>query len=141
VPTAPARRASLPLVWHATVFALLLPAACAAGPEYALEVVATAYNSTPEQTNEEPFVAAWGDSLAPGMRVIAVSRDLLELGLARGTRVRIDGLPGEYVVLDKMARRWNKRIDIYMGEDIEAARHWGVRDVRIRWRPARPLEP
>jgi 3D (Asp-Asp-Asp) domain-containing protein len=67
------------------------------------------------------------------MRAIAVSRDLIEAGLTRGTRVRIDGLPGEYVVLDKMARRWRNKIDIYMGEDVDAARRWGVREVRIRW--------
>ncbi len=68
------------------------------------------------------------------MQAIAVSRDLLALGLDAGTRVRIDGLPGQYIVRDKMARRWEKRIDIYMGEDIEAAREWGVREVTIHWR-------
>lgn len=138
VPIALARRAGLRSLWLA---ALLLPAACATGPEHALDVVATAYTSHPGQTNAQPFLAAWGDQLEPGMRVIAVSRDLIELGLGRGTRVRIDGLPGEYVVLDKMARRWRRKIDIYMGEDIEAARRWGVRDVRIRWRADRPIRP
>jgi 3D (Asp-Asp-Asp) domain-containing protein len=118
---------------------MVLPFACAAGPEHSIEVVATAYTSTVSQTNEEPFVAAWGDSLEPGMRVIAVSRDLLDLGLSRGARVRIEGMPGEYVVLDKMAKRWRKKIDIYMGEDIGAARKWGVQNVRIRWLP--PKEP
>jgi 3D (Asp-Asp-Asp) domain-containing protein len=132
---------SVRVFWLARIVAILLPTACAAGPEHSLAVVASAYTSTPEQTNEEPFVAAWGDSLEPGMRAIAVSRDLLELGLVRGTRVRIDGMPGEYVVLDKMARRWTRKIDIYMGEDTDAARHWGVRNVRIRWRPARPIVP
>jgi 3D (Asp-Asp-Asp) domain-containing protein len=68
------------------------------------------------------------------VRAIAVSRDLLELGLVRGVRVRIEGLPGEYAVLDKMARRWRRKIDIYMGDDVEAARAWGVREVRIHWR-------
>jgi 3D (Asp-Asp-Asp) domain-containing protein len=143
IPIAPVRSGSIRSegLRIAAIAALLLPAACAAGPEHSLDVAASAYTSTPDQTSEQPFLAAWGDSLEPGMRAIAVSRDLLELGLVRGTRVRIDGLPGEYVVLDKMAKRWRKKIDIYMGEDIEAARRWGVRDVRIRWRPARPLRP
>jgi 3D (Asp-Asp-Asp) domain-containing protein len=114
---------------------LLAPAAGAAEAERALVVTASAYNSLPDQTVGNPRLAAWGDVLEPGVRAIAVSRDLLELGLARGARVRIEGLPGEYVVLDKMARRWRRKIDIYMGDDVEAARAWGVREVRIRWRP------
>jgi 3D (Asp-Asp-Asp) domain-containing protein len=98
-------------------------------------VTASAYNSLYEQTGPHPTLAAWGDRLEPGMRAIAVSRDLLEAGLTRGTRVWIDGLEGEYVVLDKMAKRWRNKIDIYMGDDVDAARRWGVREVRIRWSP------
>jgi 3D (Asp-Asp-Asp) domain-containing protein len=97
----------------------------------ALVVTATAYNSLPEQTDDDPGIAAWGDRLEPGMKSIAVSRDLLEKGLKRHARVRIHGLPGEYVVLDKMHHRWENRIDIYMGEDVRAARHFGKRKVRI----------
>jgi 3D (Asp-Asp-Asp) domain-containing protein len=98
-----------------------------------MEVTATAYNSVREQTNAAPQLAAWGDTLRPGMKVIAVSRDLLELGLTHGVRVKIEGLPGEYRVLDKMARRWKKKIDIYMGMDVAAARQWGKKKVRIFW--------
>jgi len=98
-----------------------------------LVVVATAYNSVPGQTSGDPNVGAWGDSLEPGMKVIAVSRDLLDLGLTRGREVSIDGLPGTYRVLDKMSKRWAKRIDVYMGTDVDAALRWGVREVRIRW--------
>jgi len=96
-----------------------------------LSLTATAYNSVPEQTNSEPNIAAWGDSIAPGMKIIAVSRDLLEMGLTRGSEVEIEGFPGTFRVLDKMGRRWEKRIDIYMGDDIQAARDWGVRNVQI----------
>lgn len=98
-----------------------------------LHLTATAYNSVPEQTNSEPNIAAWGDDLVPGVKAIAVSRDLLKMGLTRGAEVKIDGMPGTFTVLDKMGRRWEKRIDIYMGEDIEAAREWGVREVKIRY--------
>ncbi len=77
--------------------------------------------------------AAWGDRLEPGMRAIAVSRDLIFIGLGHGTRVQIEGLPGEYTVRDKLAARWEKRIDIYMGTDREAALQWGKRSVRISW--------
>jgi len=105
----------------------------ASAGEHNLVVKASAYNSVPEQTNSEPTLTAWGDKLEPGMKAIAVSRDLIELGLTHGVHVTIEGLPGEYVVLDKMAARWKHKIDIYMGEDVEAARRWGVRSVAIRW--------
>ena len=69
------------------------------------------------------------------MKAIAVSADLIELGLARGQRVRIHGLDGEYVVADRMSPRWERKIDIYMGKDVKAARNWGVREVDIIWTP------
>jgi 3D (Asp-Asp-Asp) domain-containing protein len=67
------------------------------------------------------------------MKSIAVSRDLIDLGLTHGVEVEIVGLEGVYVVRDKMAKRWRHKIDIYMGEDVQAARRWGVRQVTIRW--------
>jgi 3D (Asp-Asp-Asp) domain-containing protein len=70
------------------------------------------------------------------MKAIAVSRDLIEMGLTHGVEIEIAGLPGRYIVRDKMAKRWTKTIDIYMGEDIEAARSWGVQKVTIRWKPS-----
>ncbi len=103
--------------------------------ERSLEVTATAYNSLAGQTVGDPTLAAWGDVLKPGMKVIAVSRDLIPLGLGHNAIVRIDGRAGEYRVLDKLAKRWKKRIDIYMGEDVEAAREFGKRSVTIRWTP------
>lgn len=102
--------------------------------EKSMQVTTTAFNSVAWQTDDRPAHTAFGHDLEDGMRAIAVSRDLLGLGLGAGTRVSIDGLPGHYVVRDKMAQRWEKHIDIYMGEDIEAAREWGVREVTIHWR-------
>ena len=128
--TRPFRRLLLALLF------VLPSAACATSPVTStLLVTATAYNSTHEQTNGTPTTAAWGDELEPGMKAIAVSKDLQEAGLTRGMRVKIDGLPGEYVVLDRMPSQWEKRIDIYMGDDVRAARHWGKREVRIHWTP------
>ena len=112
---------------------MLAASASADSVERALAVTATAYNSLPEQTDAEPHLAAWGDSLAPGMKVIAVSRDLIPLGLDHRTSVKIEGLPGVYLVLDKMHQRWEKRIDIYMGHDLDAAQTWGKRRVEISW--------
>ena len=100
-----------------------------------LSVSATAYNSVPWQTTaEKPSIAAWGDELRPGMRAIAVSRDLIRQGLTHGARVKIEGMPGVYVVRDKMNSRWSNKIDIYMGKDIDAAREFGIQhDLRISW--------
>ncbi|MBT0961025.1 3D domain-containing protein [Denitromonas iodatirespirans] len=116
-------------------FLLLLPLLLTAcGDErQSMTVTATAYTSSPGETDDTPDLAAWGDTLAPGMKVIAVSRDLLELGLVQGAEVTIEGLDGEYVVLDKMHPRWTQKIDIYMGDNVKKARAWGRREVTIRW--------
>ncbi len=120
-------------IWPVLLICVLAASASADSVERALAVTATAYNSLPEQTDAEPHLAAWGDSLAPGMKVIAVSRDLIPLGLDHRTSVKIEGLPGVYLVLDKMHQRWEKRIDIYMGHDLDAAQTWGKRRVEISW--------
>ena len=104
-----------------------------AGHDHSLTVTASAYNSLKSQTSDNPAIGAWGDRLKPGMKVIAVSRDLLRMGLKHNMKVKIDGLPGYYLVKDKMHKRWKRKIDIYMGTDVKAARKWGKRKVTIRW--------
>ena len=99
-----------------------------------LRVTATAYTSHAAQTDSTPFLAAWNNRLVPGMKSIAVSRDLLSVyGMRNGTKVRIAGLPGIYRVRDKMNKRYKKRIDIYMGLDRPKALRWGKRSVKIYW--------
>jgi len=98
-----------------------------------LNVTATAFTSTVIETDNAPSLTAWGDTLKPGMKAIAVSRDLIKMGLTHKTRVTIDGLGGEYIVLDKMHRRWTKKIDIYMGLDRKKAKNWGKKKVTIHW--------
>lgn len=94
-------------------------------------VTATAYNSLAYQTNSNPTVTAFGDSLKPGLKYIAVSRDLLKLGLKHNIPVKIEGLEGIYLVKDKMHSKWKNRIDIYMGIDVKAAKIWGKKSVCI----------
>ena len=53
-----------------------------------LMVSASAYNSTSAQTEGNPQITAWGDTLKPDMKVIAVSRDLIRKGLDYNTPVR-----------------------------------------------------
>lgn len=100
-----------------------------------LDVVATAYNSTHAQTDGDPHIGAWGDRLdrVKDARVIAVSRDLLKRGLTRGQRVKLHGYKGEFVVLDKMSKRWRNHIDLFMDKDLHGARRFGRRRVKISW--------
>ena len=99
-----------------------------------LRVTATAYNSLAYQTNSNPSITAFGDSLKPGLKCIAVSRDLQRLGLKHNTFVTIEGLDGIYLVKDKMHSRWKNRIDVYMGVDVKAAKNWGRKKVTINYR-------
>ncbi|MFL1012787.1 3D domain-containing protein [Flavisericum labens] len=98
-----------------------------------VNVTATAYNSLAYQTNSNPNITAFGDSLKPGMNYIAVSRNLLYKGLKHNTPVKIEGLKGIYWVKDKMHSKWVNRIDIYMGIDVKAAKNWGKKRVCIEF--------
>ena len=99
-----------------------------------LEVTATAYTSSVAETDSTPTISAWGDRLRPGMRVLAVSRDLLAMGITHGTLVKVEGFEHEFIALDKMNKRWKKKIDIYMGNDRNKALVWGKKKVNICWR-------
>lgn len=110
------------VVSWAVLVAAALSAACATEradrerPERAAErsalVTATAYNSHPDQTDGDPFLTASGERLDPGTKALAVSPDLAAAGLDFGTRVRIDGLDGEWVVLDRMPASRRRSIDL-----------------------------
>jgi 3D (Asp-Asp-Asp) domain-containing protein len=122
---------------HVVVTSALLVVAVAIGfaraEEHTRSVKASAYNSTVAQTDENPNEGAWGDTITPGMQVIAVSPDLLKAGLDHRVEVKIDGLSGTWTVLDRTASRHRNRIDIYMGIDVQAALEWGIREVVIHW--------
>ena len=120
----------------------LIPAICfislytslSSAQNITMEVTSSAYNSVVSQTTStNPALTAWGDTLKPGVKSIAVSRDLIKLGLTHNTKVNIKGLDGTYLVKDKMNKRWTKKIDIYMGLDIKAAKAWGKQKVTISW--------
>jgi 3D (Asp-Asp-Asp) domain-containing protein len=99
-----------------------------------MQVTATAYTMHESETKEGNVgLTAWGDKLKPGMKAIAVSRDLIDKGLVYNTKVRIEGMEGTYVVRDKMHKRWTKKIDIFMGKNREKALKWGKRKVKIYW--------
>lgn len=99
-----------------------------------LTVKAMAYvgGCSPKRNKRNPR-GAWGDLLTEDIKAVAVSPDLLEMGLDHGDVIRIEGLPGEYKVLDVMNARHNKSIDIYYGNDRCGAMEWGQRTLTISW--------
>ena len=97
-----------------------------------LEVTASAYNSLSWQTGAGGAnITAWGDTLKTGLKAIAVSRDLIQKGLDHNTPVKIEGFDGVFLVKDKMHYRWKNKIDIYMDEDVQKARNFGRKKLKI----------
>ena len=86
-------------------------------------VTCTVYNAVPKQTNSDPEHTASMFKLDLNNpykhRIIAVSRDLLE-DFPIHSKVRIEGTDydGEYVVEDKMNRRYTNRIDILINKEM-----------------------
>lgn len=93
-------------------------------PKEVRTVKATAYSSTPDQTDDSPFIMANGKRVHDG----AVAANFLPFG----TKVRFPDLYGdkEFVVEDRMHRRFSDRVDIWMGTRGEAVR-FGIQDVRM----------
>lgn len=98
-----------------------------------VKVTASAYNSTRQQTDKSPHITAFGDSLKPGLSYVAVSNDLFRKGLKHNVPIKIEGIDSVYFVKDRMHSRWKNRIDIYMGEDVKAAKEWGRKKVTISY--------
>jgi len=96
-------------------------------------VTATAYNSVEFQTQDNPRITAWGDTLKAGMNAIAVSRDLLKMGLDHNSPIKIEGFEDVFYIKDKMHHRWKKRIDIYMGQDVNKANKFGKKQLNIAY--------
>ncbi len=116
---------------------------CSRAPSFTtVTVTATAYLAT-RGKRKRPSRGAWGDVLDPGANIVAVSADLDAMGLTRGAKLRIEGLPGEFTVLDRMHPRLTRTIDVFFGHDREAARHWGRRTLTISFeeKPQDPAAP
>ena len=99
------------------------------GPLYVMLKV-TAYNPVLEQTDDTPHEAAWGDKVARGM--VAVSWDLIKLGLDNKTPIVIDGLEFmQTTISDKMHERKIQQLDILMFSEPDAWR-FGVQYRRVQ---------
>ena len=91
-------------------------------------VVATAYSSTPDQTDSTPCIAASGYNVCNKTEnIIAVSRDLVRL-LGYGTQVRFPELYGQKVfsIEDTMNMRFKERIDFHL-DSREEAKNFGIK--------------
>lgn len=93
----------------------------------ALKVTVTAYSSTPDQTQGDPFTTASGEKVKPG--IVAISRDLKK-HLPWGSKIHLEGI-GTFIVQDTMHRRWRQRVDIWM-ENRKAAKRFGKKQTIMR---------
>jgi 3D (Asp-Asp-Asp) domain-containing protein len=92
---------------------------------HSLEV--TAYTASKDETDETPEITAAMIKTRPG--IVAVSRDLFDNGWTFGKKVYIEGM-GIYTIGDLMAKRWEKRIDIFV-EDKKDAHVFGKRRLTV----------
>lgn len=95
-------------------------------PDKIVNTVITAYTSTPDQTDNTPFIAASGKKVYDGM--IAAN------WLPFGTKVKIPELYGDklFTVYDRMNKRYGYgRMDIWLDETKTEARKFGVKRVKV----------
>lgn len=103
---------------------LRLPVAGDRAPRLVVQVLVTAYSSTPDQTDDTPFTTANGTTVHTG--VVAAN------WLPFGAHVRLPDHFGDqmFVVEDRMNQRFAKRLDIWMPTREEAVA-WGARYVTV----------
>lgn len=97
-------------------------------PKEVMQVTVTAYSSTEDQTDNTPFHTANGNEVRDGI----VAANFLPLG----TRVRIPEVFGDkiFTVLDRMHKRFDQRMDIWMPTR-EAAQQFGIQYLKIEILP------
>ncbi|HEY4509867.1 MAG TPA: hypothetical protein VJC15_02670 [Candidatus Paceibacterota bacterium] len=105
----------------------LLPLSSPMGPERVtktMRVFVTAYSSTPEQTDDTPFITASGKLVRDGI----VATNLLPLG----TRIKIPEIYGNrvFVVEDRMNPRNDQHVDIWFPTYWEA-KYFGIKRASI----------
>lgn len=94
------------------------------GTRRGIPAVITGYSSTPDQTDDSPFITASGALVGDG--VIAANF------LPFGTKVQIPKLFGNkvFIVKDRMHRRFNDRVDIWFNDRMSAIK-FGLRNAEI----------
>ena len=94
-------------------------------PTQTILVTVTAYSSTPDQTNDSPFIMASGKRVYDG----AIAANFLPTG----TQVMLPEIYGEkvFTVEDRMHRRFSDRVDVWM-ETREEALQFGIKRVAMK---------
>lgn len=93
-----------------------------------IAVLATAYSSTADQTDADPWIMANGEQVHDGV----VAANFLPFG----TKIKIPEFFGEkiFIVKDRMNKRYNAvvplRIDVWF-KDRKSARKFGVKETEI----------
>lgn len=84
----------------------------------------TGYSSTPDQTDDTPFLTAANTPVRDGI----VAANFLPIG----ARIKIPGYSGSkiYTVEDRMHARFSDRVDIWFA-DRASAQYFGKRDLEI----------
>lgn len=85
----------------------------------------TAYNTVPEQTDNSPCIAAKGDNICGRTDIVACSRRY-----SIGSRFIING--DIYTCLDRLAMKYDNRIDISYDKDIRGAREFGRQYLKVK---------
>lgn len=100
------------------------PAAPIENQSSTMYVTVTSYSSTIDQTDDTPYITAWGTFVRDGV----IAANFLPLG----TRVRMPDYFGDkvFIVEDRMNERYWRRIDIWKPSR-EAAKQWGAKRVRV----------
>ena len=85
----------------------------------------TAYSSTPDQTDDSPFISANGTYVYDGM----VAANFLPFG----TKIKIPEVFGDkiFTVEDRMNSRYWQKVDVWF-PDRESALHFGVKVLKIQ---------
>lgn len=100
-------------------------------PVATLMVTASAYTSTPWQTDDSPFITANGEHVYWG-GVAANIIDANGRNIPFGTKIMIPKLFGDqiFTVNDRMNRRYKNNVDLWF-PDIADAREFGRRTIEI----------
>lgn len=90
-----------------------------------LIVATSAYSSTPDQTDDSPFITASGTKVRDGV----VAANFLPIG----AKIKIPEIFGDkiFVVEDRMNKRYQRKIDIWF-PDRQSALEFGVRTLKIQ---------
>ena len=103
----------------------VIPAASKApATKKAYVVAATGYSSTPDQTDDSPFITAWGTHVRDGV----VAANFLPFG----TAIKIPDIYGDkvFIVEDRMNKRYTERVDVWF-PDRQSALQFGLKKIRI----------